>query len=320
MFLYAGAIRPEPGREDLTVTNLVTTRANSGLVGYEDLNTQMRSRDASAQQLRVLQGEAAGEQVVAVYIEGKAGEDVSDATAEVASDEEASGDEAPAATPAAKPIRAVYVADVDYMHPFFSENRKRPEQYEEIDLRVQNITFVLNVVDVLAGEEDYPTIRSHEPEHITLGLFEDQAEQYRQEAFETQQLSQEEYNKAKTAAEEEMEQKVAEYRDRLAKLDADGATTEQKRAERLKIQQQLQIMTQVMQRKLDVKLQALGTARDAAVKDSRRESESMILKLQNQYKMLAIFLPPIPPLLVGAGVFVTRRVREREGIAKTRLK
>ncbi|MFK7735869.1 MAG: Gldg family protein [Pirellulaceae bacterium] len=323
MFLYAGAIRPEDGREDLKITNLVSTRANSGLVGFENLNSQMRSRDASPQQLRVLQGEALGEQVVAVLVEGQDGQDGEASEVDSENDEstveESAGAES-GGNSSAKPIRAVYVADVDYMHPFFSENRKRPEQYEEIDLRVQNITFVLNIVDVLVGEEDYPTIRSHEPEHITLGLFEDQAESYRQEAFQQQQEFQEKFNEEKTAAEEEMEQRVAEYRDRLAKLDAEGATDEKKRAERVRIQQQLQIMQQVMQRKVGVKIQQLESKRDKFVKESRRESESMIRKLQDQYKMLAIFLPPIPPLLVGAGVFVTRRVREREGIAKTRLK
>jgi ABC-2 type transport system permease protein len=36
--------------------------------------------------------------------------------------------------------------------------------------------------------------------------------------------------------------------------------------------------------------------------------------------MLAVFLPPIPPLLVGIIVFVSRRLKEREGISKTRLR
>jgi ABC-2 type transport system permease protein len=33
-----------------------------------------------------------------------------------------------------------------------------------------------------------------------------------------------------------------------------------------------------------------------------------------------VVLPPIPPLLVGFIVFAKRRLREREGIAKTRMK
>ncbi|MCR9296612.1 MAG: Gldg family protein, partial [bacterium] len=324
MFLFAGSIRHEANRDDLKVTDLVMTREASGLIGYDDLSGQMRSSDPSAAQLQVLQGEATGKQVVAVYVEGATDSAADAATGETADSEGDAADSAAelADKPAAnsKPIKAVYVADVDYMHPFFSENRKRPEQFEEIDLRVQNITFVLNIVDVLAGELDYPTIRSHEPQHITLSLFEDQAEVFRQEAFDKQREFQEEFNQEKTKAEQEMEQKIAEYRDRLAKLDEAGATDQAKREERIRIQQQLQIMQQVQQRKVTVKTQQLALKRDTQIKESQRESESEILKLQNRYKMLAIFLPPIPPLLVGAGVFVTRRVREREGISKNRLK
>lgn len=322
LFLYAGAVRPEDKRDDLDFVSLVRTRDGvSGLVGYEDLSTQMRSGESSAMQLQVLQGAPSEEQTIAAYIQGAGAGTEDSGDSDTAESDDADSDASDAGdSSGAKPIRAVYVADVDFMHPFFSENRKRPEQYEEIDLRVQNITFVLNIIDVLAGEEDYPTIRSHEPRHITLGLFEDQAEMYRQEAFEQQKQFQEDYNQSKTAADEEIQQKLADYQDRLKRLEEDGATDEAKREERLRIIQQIQIMQQVGQRKRDVKTQQLAEKRDAQIKDSKRKSESQIRNLQNRYKMLAIFLPPIPPLLVGAGVFVTRRVREREGIAKSRLK
>ena len=45
-----------------------------------------------------------------------------------------------------------------------------------------------------------------------------------------------------------------------------------------------------------------------------------ILKIQNWYKFWAVFIPPIPPLLVGLIVFVHRRLREREGVTKARLR
>lgn len=336
LFLYAGAVKPEANRDDLNVISLVRTRPDvSGLVGFEDLSTQMRSGEPSAMQLQVLQGPPSGDQTIAAYItsatgdSGNSDEDSDSTTAnsagEIASEDEledSSNGEAEKTEPSSSDagIRAVYVADVDFMHPFFSENRKRPEQFEEIDLRVQNITFVLNIIDVLAGEQDYPTIRSHEPEHITLALFEDQAELYRQEAFEQQKEFQEEFNKEKTAAEEEMQQNLADFQDRLKRLDEEGATDEAKREERIRIMQQLEIRRQVQQRKLQVTTQKLQVKRDTLVKEAQGKSESQIRNLQNRYKMLAIFLPPIPPLLVGAGVFVTRRVREREGISKSRLR
>ena len=42
--------------------------------------------------------------------------------------------------------------------------------------------------------------------------------------------------------------------------------------------------------------------------------------VQDWYKLWAVVLPPIPPLLVGLAVFFNRRAKEREGVARSRLK
>ena len=320
MFLYAGAIERDENRDDRKFVNLVKTRAGaSGRIGFDDLSGQMRGSQPSAAQLAVLQGPALDEQVLAMYIEGVA-EDQKPAESDDAGDEGESTEAGVPPPAATRPIKVVYVADVDFMLPFFSENRKRPEQFEEIDLRVQNITFVLNIVDVLAGELNYPGIRSREPKHVTLGLFEDQAEVFRQASFDEQREFQEKFNEEKQSAEDEMEQQLSEFREKLARLNEEGATDAAKRQELLEAQQRLQITQGVLSRKLQVRLQQLETKRDTQVKESQRKTEANIRKLQNYYKWLAVLLPPIPPLLVGAGVFVTRRVREREGIAKNRLR
>ncbi len=335
MFLYAGSIRKQEKRDDLKIIDIVRTRENSGRIKFEDIQSQMRGGSPSAAQLQVLQGPPTGEQTVAVYVEGVAGPQVKpDAAAPDAAtpNETKSGEaksdatqsEAAAATaeaaPPTRPIKAVYVADVDYMHPFFSENRKRPEQFEDLDLRVQNITFVLNIVDVLAGENNYPTIRNHEPQHITLALFEDQAEQFRLEESENQKDYQESFNKALQEAEEENQTAIAKFREKVERLQREGAQDAAKQQELIGLMQQLQVQTAALERKLSIRREKMETERDAQIQDSRRNAEAKVLELQNRYKMLAIFLPPIPPLLVGAGVFVTRRVREREGISKNRLK
>ena len=52
----------------------------------------------------------------------------------------------------------------------------------------------------------------------------------------------------------------------------------------------------------------------------RRETDLRIQKIQNWYKFVAVALPPIPPLVVGLIVFVRRRLREREGVSKARLR
>lgn len=324
MFLYSGAVEKEDNRDDLTITDLVTTRDNSGRIGFTELQNQMRAGNPSTAQLQVLQGPPTGRQTVAVLIEGIAAKEKEAAKTPTPPADSADADSAqtPAAeaAPAARPIKAVYVADVDCMHPFFSENRKRPEQFEELDLRVQNITFVLNVVDVLAGEIKYPTIRSHEPKHITLSLFEDQAEVYRLEESQKQKDYQTSFNMALQEAEEENQKSVAKFREKVERMQREGAQDVGKQQELIGLMQQLQVQTAALERKLAIRREKMETERDAQIQDSRRAAEAKVLELQNRYKMLAIFLPPIPPLLVGAAVFVTRRVREREGISKSRLK
>ena len=52
--------------------------------------------------------------------------------------------------------------------------------------------------------------------------------------------------------------------------------------------------------------------RDDGIEQARRQTDLKIRDIQNFYKALAVFLPPIPPLLVGLIVFVSRRLRERE--------
>ena len=47
-------------------------------------------------------------------------------------------------------------------------------------------------------------------------------------------------------------------------------------------------------------------------------AELKIQEIQRQYKIAAVVIPPIPPLLVGIFVATRRRLREREGISKAR--
>jgi len=303
MFLYTGAIRKEENRDDVKITDLITTRASSGRISFEDVQGQMRGGQASPTQLQVLQGAALGNQVIAVYIEAAK----KDAVKEGDKNE-------------ARGLKVAYIADIDCMLPIFSEIRKRPEQYEEIDFRFQNVTFILNVIDVLAGETQYPEIRRHEPQHSTLAEFEEQAEKYREAERENQKEFQESYNKEVREAEEQNQKTLAKFQEKVQSLQREGPTDPSKAQDLIGLVQQMQLEQAALERKLAVKREQLESKKNELVEESRRQSEARVIDLQNTYKYLAIFLPPIPPLLVGAAVFVSRRVREREGISKSRLR
>lgn len=320
MFLYAGGLRAEKDRKDLTVTPIIQTRPDSGLIKFDDVNQQLRSGESSVTQLRVLQGPALGEQAIAAYIEGV--DPVAAAASEDSKSEESKKAEKSKEEKSAeqRKLKAFYVADIDCMAEFFSVNRRRPEDFEDIDLRVQNISFILNTVDVLAGETDYPAIRRHEPQHVTLRLFEELTQGYRLKEVDNQKQYQEEFNKAIRDAEEENQRTIAKFQEEANKLQREGATDPSKQQQLIAKLQLLQTQNMALDRKLGILKEKLESELTEKVNASRQEADLNVLGEQARYKYLAILLPPIPPLLVGIAVFVSRRVREREGIAKNRLK
>ncbi len=185
MFLYAGTLDVDGDRKDMKYTRLVRTGDVSGLLEAEDARNSLRTNSSTAE-LRMKQGAPTGKQTLAVMIEGTASTPAKPAEAKPADAKDGKPEDAAKKTAESKPIRAVYVTDLDCMLSFFLNVRARPEQIEDIRFHFQNVTFVLNIIDTLVGEQDYPAIRRHEPQHSTLQLVEKQSERFRREEDQVQ--------------------------------------------------------------------------------------------------------------------------------------
>ncbi len=111
------------------------------------------------------------------------------------------------------------------MLSFFLNVRARPQQIEDIRFRFQNVSFVLNIVDALIGETDYPAIRRHEPQHSTLQLLEDQSEEFRQAEDAEQIKFQETFNSEIQKAEEENQKVEAKFMEQVRALETKGIAT-----------------------------------------------------------------------------------------------
>lgn len=300
MFLYAGAIRAAPESErNVEVLPLVKTGAKAGTLSRSDLDLIERSGLSQATELRMRRGENSAEQILAVLVEGKP------------SAEKKEGE---------KPIKAVYVADVDCLTRTFVDLRNRPPMLEEIKFQFQNITFVLNAIDVLAGETNYPQIRRHVPSFSTLRLVEEQADIARQEEASKRSEFSKNFNEAIAKAEEENSKAERDFKDRIEKLSKDGTLDASKFQDLQQLQIEAAMRQQNTAKRFKVEKDRLQRERDTGIRNARREADEAISKIQNYYKLLAVFVPPIPPLLVGIIVMVSRRLREREGISKNRLK
>jgi ABC-2 type transport system permease protein len=71
----------------------------------------------------------------------------------------------------------------------------------------------------------------------------------------------------------------------------------------------------------------LEAERDSLVAEQKRREKEIAFKrdqeirsVQDRYKMYAILVPPIPPLLLALAVFFRRRELERQGVARERLR
>ena len=73
-------------------------------------------------------------------------------------------------------------------------------------------------------------------------------------------------------------------------------------------------------KRLETKQTQLIRKRDEVIREARRENDLVVQKTQDWYKWVAVLVPPIPLIVIGMGVFAYRRLREREGVSKNRLK
>jgi ABC-2 type transport system permease protein len=304
MFLLAGTLRPK-NEAKTTFLPLVSTGSFAGTIPMSEVRAIQRSGLGTAEELRVRRGKPTGvPQVIAAYIEGPPSN-----AADSAAD-----------SSAGKPLKVVYVSDIDCLSSVFIDIRKNPEQFEDVKFQFQNITFVLNAIDVLAGETRYPAIRKHVPTYSTLKLVEARADEARRVESEERSKVVDKFNESVASAEEASAKAERQFKEAVDKLQSEGAIDASKQQELLQRLQEYQMKQAQLSRKLELEREKLQRERDRNIRDARRRSDELISQIQNRYKMLAVFLPPLPPLIVGIVVMVSRRLREREGISKNRLR
>jgi ABC-2 type transport system permease protein len=292
LFPFPGSIVRE-GRADVAFTPLVRTVANrSGTIDVEEV---LRNR-GDMRQLRIFEKASRESMVLAALVER---------TMPPAED----ADQAPVA------VRAVIVADIDLLDGRIFGLRTRPDEVFGLDF--DNVEFVLNILDDLAGDDRFIDIRKRKPRHRTLERIEDAVAASRAQADQERQTFIAEFEQAEREANDAMQEQIGAFERKIRDMEAQGDASPQAAMQAI---QQLASSQQLAQRRLDTKIEQLRRKRDAQVDSVERKLEARIRREQDRQKWLAVLLPPIPPLVVAFFVFFRRRAREREGVAKTRLR
>lgn len=339
LFPAPGVIEPDTDSE-LEFIPLLKTGNLAGTIRFEQYQTNQRNPAA----MLAAQGTAKGEQILAARIRGVPEEEEDDnADDEDSEDTEADSDDDGSDegksedgdddasedaesededADVSRPVNVVYVADVDVMDWRFLRIRARPEDATEVDFRFENVNFLLNVIDSLAGGEQYVEIRRRKPLHTTLRLVEEKISEQREREREREIKFEEDMKEEVEKVAEENRKIEKELEDQLEALQAKQREGAQdfNPAELIALMQRIAIKKQQLQQKKDVTEKQLKREADEQVAEVKRQTDLKILGIQNWYKFLAVIIPPIPPLLVGLVVFVSRRLREREGIIKARLR
>jgi ABC-2 type transport system permease protein len=229
-------------------------------------------------------------------------------TGDPKAEEKGTAEEKKTAQPKEVDLHVVLVADIDMLSDAFFQLREMGESQEnELNFQFDNVTFILNALDKLAGDQRFIDIRKRRPRHHTLTRIEKETQVAQDEAAKAHEKYLSDVQKA-----EEDERKVVE--EKVKELQS------QQNTDTMQLLIQVQMIQNDLNRKMEAKL-------DRIKKDKKQEYDKIETDLntkkqqyQKQYKIWALILPPIPPLLVAIAVFSLRRKREREGVAKSRLR
>ena len=190
----------------------------------------------------------------------------------------------------------IFIADLDFISDQFFEIRRRGMENLDFD----NVSFFLNCIDVLAGDDSFVELRRRRVQHRTLTTVEARTRAYAEKRAVDEQQATADAQAALAEAQQRLDAKVAEVQSRT---DLD-ATTKQIMARNLQ---------EAESRRFEASKASIESARDAKIDGSKEEMESQVRRIQSGIKTLAGLLPPIPVFALGVFIFMRRQKRERAG-------
>jgi ABC-2 type transport system permease protein len=199
-------------------------------------------------------------------------------------------------------INVVFVADMDMISNIFFAVREK----EILNLKLDNVTFLLNAMDELAGDESLIALRSRQGTHRTLTTIE----------ASTKTLvdrKEDEASKASKDAKKKLDEVNTKLQEEVDKIINDKTLDPRTQA----------IMAETArknkQKEFDAEKDRIEDNKKRTVKQAEIRAEREIRTIEESSRWLAIILPPIPAFLLGIFVMAVRIKEERQGIIPDRL-
>jgi ABC-2 type transport system permease protein len=274
VLLYPGVLKSLPSSgAGAPFVPLLTTSADSGVDRWDDL--VQRSMFGVAINEDAPHNPDEGHHVLAARIEGQG---------------------------SGGPLNAIVIADADLMSEQFFDLRRHGVE----NLNFDNVTFLLNCVDQLAGDPSFIALRKRRPKQRTL-----EAVEARTRTYEAQRLHESE--QAEALADQRLKEAQARLDRSVREVEQRGDLDEQTK------EVMIANLKSAENRRLEVARANIDDEKQRQIEDSRAEMENSIRGIQNTIKLLAVALPPIPAFIVFLIVSVRRLRRERVGVPVDRL-
>lgn len=271
--LYSGSIRPRE-KSKLEFTPLLVTGRQSGLLKWDDLvqSNPFMGLQIEDDPVRVIDKEV---HAIAALIQS--GKDATDK------------------------INVIYAADSDILSDWFFSVRER----RMFHLNLDNVTFVLNAVDYLAGDESFIELRKRRPKHRSLVKVEEETAKFIEKSTREREQAADEAKKALDEAKKRLAEKVE-------KIKKDDTMDEQSRMQALLIAQQEESV------KLEVEEATINQKKEQAIEKSRTESDRNVRAVEQNYYAFALTVSAVPAILLGLVMWAFRVANENREIAPTR--
>jgi ABC-2 type transport system permease protein len=294
VLLFSGLLKPRGTRLDVDFVPLMRTNEEGGTLAYREILTAglMGIPQLNPRRPYFATGQP---YVTAARIRGKA-------PATAATKEAAKPGTPP---PAAKSLNVILIADLDMISDRFFAMRRKPTESMD-SLTFDNVTFILNCVDSLAGDDSFLALRKRRPVHRTLEAIERETRRF-------VEASQDAGRKADDAAKRQLAEAQKRLDDKVKAVEKREDMDPRTKDILLSQQQSLE------NRRLEVEKANIEAEADHIKETAAAVEQQGIRGIHSRAKVLAVLIPPLPVLLLGLAVFLVRHGRENRGASPNRL-
>ena len=205
-------------------------------------------------------------------------------------------------------LNVILVADIDVLaDPFYNIRSQGPDSSFPLD--VDNVTFSLNLIDRLAGENSLLDIRNRRRQHRTLVEFEKNIEKARELASQT--IAEAEKSIQKILQEEQLKLNEA-----LASVQKNNQGT----MTQGQFMQVLQTEAAKLQKNMERRQRELRKEANTKIKSAERDRDALIKAKEKLVQFMSVALPPIPLLIIALIVFIKKKTAEIQGETASRVR